>query len=83
MVSKHGIQPIQTDGLPSELIAYILRDRVAPVEVELAAFEQGSRELLFQLILMDPWTRSEQQAHDLLDAILSLPWNEEMKAYYQ
>jgi len=65
------------------LIAYALRDRVAPVEVELAAFERGSRELLLQLILMDPWTHSEQQARDLLDAILSMPGNEEMKAYYQ
>jgi alpha-galactosidase len=82
-VSKHGVQPIQTDGLPSELIAYILRDRVAPVEVELAAFERGSRELLLQLILMDPWTRSEQQARALLDAILALPWNHEMKMHYQ
>ena len=83
LVSKHGIQPIQTDGLPAELIAYALRDRVAPVEVELAAFERGCRELLLQLILMDPWTRSEQQARDLLDAILSMPGNEAMKAYYQ
>jgi alpha-galactosidase len=83
LVSKHGIQPIQTDGLPPELIAYILKDRVAPVEVELAAFERGSRELLLQLILMDPWTRSEQQARDLLNLILSLPWNQEMNAYYQ
>ena len=82
-VSKQGIQPIQTDGLPSELIAYIFRDRIAPVEVELAAFERGSRELLLQLILMDPWTRSEQQARDLLDSILALPWNQDMKAHYQ
>ncbi len=82
LVSKHGIQPIQTDGLPPELIAYALRDRVAPVEVELAAFERGSRELLLNLILMDPWTRSEQQAHNLLEAILNLPWNAEMKAHY-
>jgi alpha-galactosidase len=82
LVSKHGIQPIQTDGLPPELIAYTLRDRVSPVEVELAAYERGSRELLLQLILMDPWTRSEQQARDLLDAILSLPWNGEMKQHY-
>ena len=82
-VSKHGVQPIQTSGLPPELIAYILRDRIAPVEVELAAFERGSRELLLQLILMDPWTRSEQQAYDLLNSILSLPWNQEMKTHYQ
>lgn len=83
MVSKHGIQPVQTDGLSPALIAYALRDRVAPVEVELAAFEQGSRELLKQLILMDPWTQSEKQADYLLDAILSQSWNKEMRQHYK
>lgn len=82
-VSKRGVQAIQTEGLPPELVACTLRDRVAPVEVELAAFVSGSRELLLQLILMDPWTRSEDQGQALLDAILSLSWNGEMRAHYQ
>jgi len=30
LVSKRGIQGIKTDGLPTALTAYILRDRVAP-----------------------------------------------------
>ena len=83
LVSMRGIQPIQTDGLPPELTAYALRDRVAPVEVELAAYEQGSKELLLQLILMDPWTKSEDQAKGLLDEILSQPWAEEMREHYK
>jgi alpha-galactosidase len=53
------------------------------VELELTAFERGSRELLLQLIMMDPWTRSETQARDLLDSILALPWNHEMNTHYQ
>ena len=62
LVSKRGIQGIQTGGLPAPLIAYILRDRVAPVNLELEAYERGSRELLLLLIRMDPWSRSEKQA---------------------
>jgi len=83
LVSKRGIQGIATDGLPKPLIAHILRDRVAPVETELEAYEIGSKELLLGLIMMDPWTRSEEQAVKLLDDILNLPFNREMKKHYK
>jgi len=83
LVSKRGIQGIKTDGLPGPLISYILRDRVAPVEVELEAYEKGDRELLLQLILMDPWTQSEEQARNLLEEIMALPYHEEMRQHYK
>jgi alpha-galactosidase len=83
LVSKRGIQGIKTDGLPLALTAYILRDRVAPIEVELEAYETGSKELLLQLILMDPYTQSEEQARRLLDDILALPFHEEMREHYR
>jgi alpha-galactosidase len=51
--------------------------------MELEAYETGSKELLFELILMDPWTRSEQQAWNLLEDILALPYHEEMRQHYQ
>ncbi|MGQ9555581.1 MAG: family 4 glycosyl hydrolase [Anaerolineae bacterium] len=82
LVSKRGVQGIATDGLPAPLIAYILRDRVGPVEIEMQAYEQRSRELLLQLIMMDPWTRSQEQAQKLLDSILALPYLGEMREYY-
>jgi len=82
LISKRGVQGIKTDGLPKPLISYIIRDRVAPVEVELSAYESGSRELLLQLIMMDPWTRSEEQARKLLEDILGLPGYEEMRQHY-
>jgi alpha-galactosidase len=82
LISKSGVHGIQTRKLPPEILAFALRDRVAPVNMELSAYEQGSRELLLQLILMDPWTRSIQQAQSLLDAILSMPGNEAMQTHY-
>jgi alpha-galactosidase len=83
VVSRRGIQPIQTNGLPDAVLARALHDRVAPVNVELAAYDAGSKELLLQLVMMDPWTRSEEQARALLDAILALPGNEEMREHYR
>ena len=53
------------------------------MNLELEAYEQGSRELLVQLILMDPWSRSLEQARALLDDILALPYHERMCAHYR
>jgi alpha-galactosidase len=83
LVSKRGIQGIRTTRLPEPVIAYALRDRVAPVNVELRAYETGSKDLLRQLILMDPFTHTEQQAEALLEEILALPYHHEMKAHYR
>lgn len=83
LVSRRGIQGVKTDGLPRPLTSYILRDRVAPIEVELEAYENGSREALLQLVMMDPYTRTEQQARSLLDGILGLPYHEEMRRHYR
>jgi len=82
LVSKRGIQGISTDGLPQPLISYILRERIAPIELELKAYKNGSKEMLLQLILMDPWTKSEKQAKSLLEDILALPYHKEMQDHY-
>jgi alpha-galactosidase len=83
LVSKRGVEGLQTRGLPEPLVAYILRDRVAPVNMELQAYETGDKSLLLQLLLMDPWTRSEEQARMLLEEILSLPFHEEMRRHFR
>lgn len=83
LVSRRGIQGIQTDGLPRALLAHALRDRVALVELELEAYRQGSRELLVQLILMDHWSRSEAQARAFVDEIMALPHYADMARHYR
>ena len=83
LVSKKGIQGIKVNGLPKSIIGLILRERVAPVEMELSAYIEGSKEKLLQLILMDPWTKSEEQARAFLEEILSLPSHKEMREHYR
>lgn len=82
-VSAIGVEGIKTKGLPQPVLDYTLRDRVASVEMELYAYEHGSYEYLLQLVMMDPWTRSEKQAKDLIDEILSLPYLTDMKEHYK
>lgn len=83
VVSAKGIRGIRTKVLPKPVIARMYRDRIAPVEMEIAAFESHSKELLVDMLMMDPYTRSKAQAEGLLDEILDLPYHKEMKEYYK
>lgn len=82
LVSGRGIQGLRMKPLPNELLAYTYRDRIAPVEMELQAFITGDIRKLEQLVLMDPWTRSLDQAKALIKDILDMPCNSEMKAFF-
>lgn len=82
-VDRDGIHGIHTKPLPKSLQACMLRDRVAPVEVELEAYETHSRQRLVDLVMMDPWTHSRAQAEGLVEEILNMPGLEEMKEYYR
>jgi alpha-galactosidase len=83
LVSARGIQGIQTGGLPEPAMGYLLRDRVAPVNLELEAYRSGSRDLLTELICLDPWSRTVQQAREFVDAILNMEFHTEMKRHYR
>ncbi len=83
VVSRNGVRGVQTGRLPRKVLAYLLRDRVAAVEAELEAFLASDRDGLVQLVLMDPWTRSLEQAEKLVDKILSMPIHAEMKKHYR
>ena len=83
LVSRRGIRGIRTKGLPQPVMSYLLRDRIASVEMELQAYDKGDRNLLLSLIMMDPWTKSESQAQRLLEGIMALPYHEEIRQHYK
>lgn len=82
LVSGRGVQGVQTNPLPPLVQAYLLRDRLATVEIELEAYERGSRALLKELVAIDPWTRSMEQADKVVEEILGLPYHEDMRKHY-
>jgi len=82
-VDQGAVRGIPTRELPPAVLAYLLRDRVAPVELELAAYLAGSRRLLEELIMLDPWTTSQHQARQFLDEILAMEEHQEMKSHYR
>jgi len=80
---RQGVQPIATDRLPEPILARAMRDRVAPVNMELAAYDAHDLEMLVDLVMMDPWSRSREQAAGLVHEILALPFHAEMKEWYR
>jgi len=82
-LGKAGIQAVPTKALPTSILAHTYRDRIAPVEMELAAYENRNRDLLLELILMDRSATGRKQAQSFLDELLDLPWNARMKEHYR
>jgi len=82
LCQRDEIRPIQADPLPKAMVAYILRDRVAPVEMELEALRTGKMNYLEELVLMDKWAVSIKQVRGFIKEILDLPYHGEMKAYF-
>lgn len=83
LLNGNGVHGLRMKPQPKAVIAAALRDRVAPVETELAALRERNRDLLVELVRMDPWTRSSEQAEALVREILDLPCNAEMKRYFE
>jgi len=83
LCSGRGVQGIQTNGLPRSILSHALRDRVAPVEMELDAYTRGCRESLVELVLMDRWATSRAQAEAFVGEILALPYHGEMREHYR
>lgn len=80
---SYGIRPIATKQLPAPILARAYHDRIAPVEMELAAYDGHDKQLLLDLVMMDPFTRDRKQAEGLVQEILELPYHEEMKQWYR
>jgi len=83
IISARGVQGLHTKPLPKPIQAWMMRDRIAPANMELEAYTNRSRDLLLDLICMDPWTRTREQAETLLNEILDMPFNAPMKEYYK
>ncbi len=82
-VDGTGVRGLPTSGLPGSLLPHVLRDRVAPVEMELEAYRTGRRDLLAELVLMDRWAPGIAETERFVDEILAMPGHEDMAAHYR
>ncbi len=82
-VSAAGLRPRATAPLPPAALAWLNRDYVAPANLELEAYARGDKQLLVELVMMDPWTRSEAQARAMIDAVLAMEGHEALAGHYR
>lgn len=78
-----GVHPEKIGRIPTALSRMALLPRLGHLEMAMEAFLSGDRSLLLEILYRDPRTKSDSQAREVLNEILALPFNEEMKRHYR
>jgi alpha-galactosidase len=80
---KNGIHPYKIEpDIPERIKKMYLIPRIMRMEWALEAFLTGDRRVLEEFLIRDPRTRSYEQAVKVIDEILALTGNEEMRKHY-
>jgi alpha-galactosidase len=83
IVDKEGIHPEKIEpDLTERIKKFYLLPRILRMEWALEAFISGDRRVLEEILVRDPRTKSYEQVVAVIDDILNLPFNEEMKKHY-
>lgn len=82
-VDKDGIhrEKVEPD-LTERIKKFYLWPRILRMEWNLEAFFSRDRRVLEEILIRDPRTRSYEQVVAVIDEILNLPFNEELKKHY-
>ena len=81
-VDRKGIHREKIDRIPPRLFKLALVPRLVRLEFAMEAFLEGGRSVLLELLFRDPRTKSDEQANRVLDEILNLPFNRDVKKHY-
>ncbi|MBE3579131.1 MAG: alpha-glucosidase/alpha-galactosidase [Caldanaerobacter subterraneus] len=83
VVDNEGIHPEKIEPkLPERVIKYYLKPRIMRMEMAVEAFLKGDINIIKELLYRDPRTQSDEQVEKVIEEILSLPENEEMRKHY-
>ena len=83
IVDKEGIHPEKIEpDLTERVKKFYLLPRILRMEWALEAFISGDRRVFEEILIRDPRTKSYEQVVAVIDDILNLPFNEEMKKHY-
>ncbi len=81
-VDGKGIHPRSLGSLPSNVYKYAILPRLIRMEWAIEANIKGGRDALFEWLITDMRTKSTRQAEEVINAILSMPENEEMAKHF-
>jgi Alpha-galactosidases/6-phospho-beta-glucosidases, family 4 of glycosyl hydrolases len=65
------------------VLRYAIIPRITRAEWAIDAFLEGGRDALFNWLIVDPRTKSNEQVNQVIDAILNMPGNEEMAKHFR
>lgn len=82
-IDKFGVHRIKVRSLPRKIMKYVIYPRMMRMEWALEAFLEGGRDSLFNWLIVDPRTKSNEQVNRVIEDLLSLPENEEMKKHFR
>jgi alpha-galactosidase len=83
IVDENGIHPEKIDPpLKDEVIRTYLYPRMARMELAVRGFMERDFDYIKEILYRDPRTKSDEQVEKVLDGILSLPENKEMRKHY-
>ncbi|MCX8161678.1 MAG: alpha-glucosidase/alpha-galactosidase, partial [Candidatus Bathyarchaeota archaeon] len=82
-IDGKGIHRIGVERLPKRIMNYVIYPRLMRMEWALEAFLEGGRDTLFDWVIVDVRTNSTRQANGVIDALLSIPENEEMAKHFR
>jgi len=81
--NAHGIFNLNMGSFPPKIMNNVMLPRLARAENIMDAFARGDRCVLYLMAAEDHRTCSFNQAKNLVDKLLSLPWNEEADKHYR
>jgi len=82
-IDGKGVHRIGVSRLPKRIVNYVLYPRLVRLEWSLEAFLEGGRDLLFNWLVVDPRTKSNEQVEKTINALMSIPENEEMRKHFK
>lgn len=82
VVDRRGIHSEPIEAIPERLMDMVLMPRMLRMEWAIEAFLSGDREVLLDILVRDQRTKSVEQAEAVIEEVLSLPFNQEMKKHF-
>ncbi|MEM2303457.1 MAG: alpha-glucosidase/alpha-galactosidase [Candidatus Bathyarchaeia archaeon] len=82
-VDGKGVHRTYSGELPKRIMRHVMNLRITRMEWALEAFLEGGRDLLFEWLIVDPRTKSNEQIEETIKDILSLPENAEMAKHFK
>ncbi|MCX8200628.1 MAG: alpha-glucosidase/alpha-galactosidase [Candidatus Caldarchaeum sp.] len=78
-----GVKGIHVGSLPKRIMLFNMIPRMLKMEQILQAFLEGDKKSLILMTAEDHRTKSFQQAVDVIEEMLGMPWNEEARGHYR